>query len=204
MLPPSCALLGGFAIGARVAFILQHNANPSYKLASIPRYDDIVRTLGGVCGARAAGRWLASDGGRSQNCAPGMGSGRGWLAGDLPSTGAFSTLLRLPGLRASTGGVLATTRTQNVSEYMLVLALCLVYTVMTRIYCLTSSPDHELRLSRGVLATSNVMYLRTAFKQRCRHHHRNINTNNGRSWIKNWLSDKNKWFSPKCSETSHD
>jgi len=27
----------------------QHNTNPSYKLASIPRYDDIVRTLGGVC-----------------------------------------------------------------------------------------------------------------------------------------------------------
>jgi len=40
--------------------------------------------------------------------------------------GAFSTLLRRPGLRASTDGVLATTRRQNVSEYMLVLALCLV------------------------------------------------------------------------------
>jgi len=26
-----------------------NNANPSYKLASIPRYDDIVRTLGRVC-----------------------------------------------------------------------------------------------------------------------------------------------------------
>jgi len=37
-----------------------------------------------------------------------MGSGRGWLAGDWPSTGAFSTLLRQSGLRASTGGVLAT------------------------------------------------------------------------------------------------
>jgi len=36
-------------------------------------------------------------------------------------------LLRQSGLRASTGGVLATKkRTQNVSEYMLVLALCLV------------------------------------------------------------------------------
>ena len=43
-LPPSCALLGGFAIGARVALLWQHNANPSYKLASIPRYDDIVQT----------------------------------------------------------------------------------------------------------------------------------------------------------------
>ena len=64
-----------------------------------------------------------------------MGSGRGWLAGDWPSTGAFSTLLRRPGLRASTGGVLATKkRTQNVSEYMLVLALCLVnYVIITMI-----------------------------------------------------------------------
>jgi len=41
--------------------------------------------------------------------------------------GAFSTLLRRPGLRAFTGGILATKkRTQNVNEYMLVLALCLV------------------------------------------------------------------------------
>jgi len=48
-MPPSCALLGGFAIGARVALLWQHNANPNYKLASIPRYDDILRTLGGVC-----------------------------------------------------------------------------------------------------------------------------------------------------------
>jgi len=50
-------LIGGFgefAIGARVALLWQHNAKPSYKLASIPRYDDIVRTLSGV--ARASGR----------------------------------------------------------------------------------------------------------------------------------------------------
>ena len=38
---PSCALFGGFAIGARVALLWQHNVNPSYKLAPIPRYDDI-------------------------------------------------------------------------------------------------------------------------------------------------------------------
>jgi len=67
-----------------------NNANPSYKLAFIPRYDDIVRTLGGVCArcwpvtggwrgpfsklcalygkwAWLAGRWLAVDGGRSQH-----------------------------------------------------------------------------------------------------------------------------------------
>jgi len=30
-MPPSCALLGGFAIGARVALQWQHNANRSYK-----------------------------------------------------------------------------------------------------------------------------------------------------------------------------
>jgi len=41
--------LGGFAIDARVALLWQHNANPTYKLASILQYDDIVRTLGGVC-----------------------------------------------------------------------------------------------------------------------------------------------------------
>jgi len=32
-MPPSCALLGGFAIGGRVALLWQHNANRSYKLA---------------------------------------------------------------------------------------------------------------------------------------------------------------------------
>jgi len=68
--------LGGFAIGAWVALLWQHNANPSYKLASIPRYDDIVRTLGGVC-ARC---WPVT----------------GWWRR------AFSTLLRRPGLWAST------------------------------------------------------------------------------------------------------
>ena len=54
-LPPSCALLGGFAIGARVALLWQHNAYLSYKLASIPRYDDIVRMAGWAGSARAAG-----------------------------------------------------------------------------------------------------------------------------------------------------
>ena len=55
---PSSALLGGFAIGAWVALLWHHNANPSYKLVSIPRYDDIVRTLGGVC----ARYWLVTGG----------------------------------------------------------------------------------------------------------------------------------------------
>jgi len=70
-MPPSCALVGGFAIGARVALLWQHNANssnklafvsdiavfvlksdvklqltnqPTNRLASTSRYDNIVRT----------------------------------------------------------------------------------------------------------------------------------------------------------------
>ena len=54
----------------------------TYKLASIPQYDNIVRTLGGVC-ARC---WTVT------------GHRQGW--------GSFSTSLRRPGLRASNGGIL--------------------------------------------------------------------------------------------------
>jgi len=124
----SCALLGGFAIGARVGLLCQHNATPSYKLASIPRYDDIVRTA-------PAGRGLHA-----------------LLAGDWRVTAAFSKLRAVYGKwawlarrrLAVDGGVLNITaaawttgfhwgssgditRTQNVSECMLVLAVCLVY-----------------------------------------------------------------------------
>ena len=66
------------------------------------------RPSGRCLRAQLAGDWRVP--GRSQNCAACMGSARGWLAGDWPSTGAFSALLRWPGLRASTGGVLATQR----------------------------------------------------------------------------------------------
>ena len=117
--------MGGFAIGARVALLWQHNANPSYKLASIPRYDDIVRTARGWAGsARAAGR-------RATGGAP-------KTARRIREVGAAG-----PPATAADGGVLNITaavwtadfhwwrsgnkkRTQNVSEYMLVLALCLV------------------------------------------------------------------------------
>jgi len=38
-----------------------------------------------------------------------MGSGRGWLTGDWPSMGGILNITAArPGLRASTGGVLAT------------------------------------------------------------------------------------------------
>jgi len=73
--------LGGFAIGARVALLWQHNANPSYKLASIPRYDVIVRTAGWAGSARAAVREAGA-------------------AGRPAPRGAFSTWLRQSGLRA--------------------------------------------------------------------------------------------------------
>ena len=57
----------------------QHNANPSYKLASIQRYDDSANgRLGGVCARRRP----AGDGGRPQNRAPHTGSGRGRPAVD--------------------------------------------------------------------------------------------------------------------------
>jgi len=76
----------------------QHNANPSYKLASIPRYDDIVRTACWAGSARAAGCWLAGDGGVLTI------AHRIWKVGVVGSPviglrrGAFSTLLRRPGL----------------------------------------------------------------------------------------------------------
>ena len=42
-MPPSCTIVGGFAIGALVALLWRHNENRSYKLASTSRYDNIVR-----------------------------------------------------------------------------------------------------------------------------------------------------------------
>jgi len=102
--------IGGFAIGALVALLRQHNANPSYKLASIPRYEDIVQTASWA-GLRAllAGDWRVTGGVLKI-------ARRIWEVGMAGSPvigrrrGAFSTLLRWPGLRASTGGVLTTKR----------------------------------------------------------------------------------------------
>ena len=77
------------------------HANPSYKLASISRYDGIVRTAGWAGSARAAGRRPA---GAPKTACRIREAG----AAGPPPTGAFSTLLRQSGLRASTAGVLAT------------------------------------------------------------------------------------------------
>jgi len=94
---------GRFAIGARIALLRQDNANPSYKLASIPRYDHIVQTLGGVCA----------------RCWPVTGRRRGAF-----STVNITAAAWTAGFHWWRSGNV--TRTQNVSEYMLVLALCLV------------------------------------------------------------------------------
>jgi len=56
-----------------------------------------------------------------------MGSGRGWLAVDWPSTGGVLNITAAAwtaGFHWWRSGNI--TRTQNVSEYMLVLTLCLV------------------------------------------------------------------------------
>jgi len=60
-----------------------------------------------------------------------MGSGRGWLTGDWPSTGGVFNITAAAwtaGFHWWRSG--DTTRTQNVSEYMLVLAVCLVYIIL--------------------------------------------------------------------------
>ena len=144
-------LLGGFAIGARVALLWQHSANPSYKLASIPRYDDIVRTagrLGGVCARRR----------------PVTGGRRG--APPKPRA-AYGKRARPGGRRpAAEGGVLNITAavwnagfhwwrsgnkklTQNVSEYMLVLALCLVSFLRPGIICINVFGVFHLQCIEG-------------------------------------------------------
>ena len=59
-----------------------------------------------------------------------MASGRGWLAGDWPSTGGVLDITAAAwaaGFHWWRSGNI--TRTQNVSEYMLDLALCLVVLV---------------------------------------------------------------------------
>jgi len=60
-----------------------------------------------------------------------MGSGRGWLAGNWPSTGGVLNITAAAwtaGIHCWRSGNI--TRTQNVSEYMLVLAVCLAVVVV--------------------------------------------------------------------------
>ena len=97
-MPPSCALLGGFAIGARVALLWQHwkcVAEPSGNPPGPPHAACMPHTHTTHAGVTP-------------------------LAGDKIDAPAACTVP----FRPYCGGVV--TRTRNVSEYMLVLALCLV------------------------------------------------------------------------------
>ena len=76
-----------------------------------------------------------------------MGSVRGWLAGDWPSTGGVLNITAeawTAGFHWWRSGNI--TRTQNVSEYMLVLALCLVQFILYFV----SAPSEMVGVSASV------------------------------------------------------
>jgi len=98
-MPPSCALLGGFAIGAQVALRRQHYGNAWQSPAVIRQ----AHRTPHACRTRTL---------RMQAKTP--------LAGDKIGAPAACAVP----FRPYYGGVV--TRARNVSEYMLVLALCLV------------------------------------------------------------------------------
>ena len=102
-------------------------------------------------GVRAAGRWLAGDGGHSQNCALYMGSGRGWLAGRWLAVNGGVLNITAVGFHWWRSGNI--TRMQNVSEYMLVLALCLVLCCQYQCDWLLGKtvPEMTYYVSRGTL-----------------------------------------------------
>ena len=68
----------------------------------------------------------------------------GWLAGDWPSMGRSQHYCSGQWWRS--GDI---TRTQNVSEYMLVLALCLVCNLQTRLFNFMSVPNRTWRCPPG-------------------------------------------------------
>jgi len=98
-MPPSCALLGGFAIGARVALLWQRYGNAWQSPAVIRQ----AHRTPLACRTRTL---------RMPAKTP--------LAGNNIDTPAACAVP----FRAYCGGVV--TRTRNVSEYRLVVALCLV------------------------------------------------------------------------------
>jgi len=94
-MPPSCALLGGFAINARVALLWQHYGNAWQSPAVIRQAHHMPHALH-------------------------MRGAKTFLAGNKIDSPAACAVP----FRPYCGGVV--TRTRNVSEYMLVLAVCLV------------------------------------------------------------------------------
>jgi len=97
-MPPSCALLGGFAIGARVALLWQHYGN-AWQSSAVIRH---AHRTPHACRTRTL---------RMPAKTP--------LSGDNIDAPAACAVP----FRPYCGSVV--TRTRNVSEYMLVLALCL-------------------------------------------------------------------------------
>ena len=85
-----------------------------------------------------------------------MGSGRGWLAGDWPSTGGVLNITAA----AWTAGFQwwhsgDTAQTQNVSEYMHVLALCLLF-----ILCILTATKELIFMTSvivGVMAWHSIL-----------------------------------------------
>ena len=114
-MPPSCALLGGFAIGARVALLWQHYGNAWQSPAVIRQ----AHRTPHACRTRTL---------RMPTKTP--------LAGDKIDAPAACAVPFCP----YCGGVV--TRTRNVSEYMLVLALCLV-SICIQAYPVTSNRHHR-------------------------------------------------------------
>ena len=98
-MPPSCAVLGGFAIGARDALLWQHYGNAWQSPAVIRQAQRTPHALRTHAAVIKSTRLLHL---RVRRC-----------------------LQRAVPFRPYCAGV--ATRTQNVSEYMLVLALCLVH-----------------------------------------------------------------------------
>jgi len=106
-MPPSCALLGGFAIGARDAWLWQHYGNAWQSPAVIRQ----AHRTPHACRTRTL---------RMSAKTP--------LAGnniDAPAVCAVP-------FRPYCGGVVK--RERNVSEYMLVLALCLIIIIIRRVH----------------------------------------------------------------------
>jgi len=95
-MPPSCTLLGGFAIGARVALLWQQHYGNAWQSPAVIRQAHRTHY---ACVLRAAKTPLTGD------------------KIDAPAACAVP-------FRPYCRGVVM--RTQNVSEYMLALALCLV------------------------------------------------------------------------------
>ena len=103
-MPPSCALLGGFAIGAQVALLWQHYGN-TWQSPAVIRQAHRTPHACRTCTLRMSAKTpLASD------------------KIDAPVACAIP-------FRPYCGDVVM--RTRNVSEYMLVLSVCLVLVLVT-------------------------------------------------------------------------